>query len=699
MPTVRILESQSGPLVEGFEALAEDCFRNLVVHARMDRWSARRLQDYLACDLVSDLASRELGPDEEEPTVQHARRALRRFVARRRRTRIARRPTGVVAAGVRALGEVVELEPGEVRVLEFALAVQAVPALAAFLDVPGRVPLSTASRTAAIALGLEGKEVRRALGRRSTLVLAGLLEVSRTWQDELSDLLRPAGGLLDLVSTPGVGRDTVLARFLDPTPAPALSRGDYAHLDGQVDLLVRLLSEALRQRARGVNVLLWGPTGTGKTELSRLAAAEAGARLLAAPHRNDEGDAVTPARRIAALALGQRLARDGRSVLVFDEWEDIFEWQRAGLQGAGNHKLWFNGLLEDNAVPTIWVTNSLQRVDPAHLRRFSLAVECVPLGTRHRARVLRRHLPAGGVIPDEAVKALARRLDVSAGQLATAVRTAALLSADGLPDADTIEAVAAPIQRLLGGDVVSRRRSDEQAGYRAEALCASLDVEHLANRVAGWTPAAGGLPILLSGPPGTGKSAFAEYLARRLDRPCLHKRASDLLSMWVGGTEARMKESFEEAARDDAVLVLDEVDSFLRDRAGATRSWEVSQVNELLVQIERCRSVVVCTTNHLEALDRAVARRFPIRVAFRYLEAEGAALLFRSVLGPFAAGELPAHASLAERLEALGPLAPGDFAAVARRVRLLGEERSVTGLLDELAEEVAARPGVRRVGF
>ena len=82
--------------------------------------------------------------------------------------------------------------------------------------------------------------------------------------------------------------------------------------------------------------------------------------------------------------------------------------------------------------------------------------------------------------------------------------------------------------------------------------------------------------ILFYGPPGSGKSALSRYIADRVDRTILCKRASDLLDAYVGETEKRIRAAFEEATSEDAVLVIDEADSFLHNRDQAVRSWEVS---------------------------------------------------------------------------------------------------------------------------
>lgn len=195
--------------------------------------------------------------------------------------------------------------------------------------------------------------------------------------------------------------------------------------------------------------------------------------------------------------------------------------------------------------------------------------------------------------------------------------------------------------------------------------------------------------LLLTGSPGTGKSALAHALAKAMDRPLVTKRASDLLSKWVGETEAAIAEAFAEARRRGSILLLDEVDSLLRDRSLASAGWEISQVNELLTWLDRHPLPVVAATNCMDRLDPAAMRRFVFKIHFRPLGSEKTRRAFEHFFGE------PAPKSL-DRLQGL---TPGDFSVVSRRRRLMpgiGPE----ALVDELAAELAARPGAgTRIGF
>jgi hypothetical protein len=207
-----------------------------------------------------------------------------------------------------------------------------------------------------------------------------------------------------------------------------------------------------------------------------------------------------------------------------------------------------------------------------------------------------------------------------------------------------------------------------------------------------------GARMLLHGAPGTGKTALAKALADRLDKPLLQRQASSLLSMWVGGTERNLSEMFEEARRENGVLLLDEADGFLRHREQARAAWEVTQVNELLTQMEAFDGIFICTTNRLDDLDPAALRRFDFKVTFKPLRPDQRMLLARrccTVLGIVTCNE-----AFSDRLSRMDGLTPGDAAAALRRLRISGQVPTLDALLDALADECRYKPVMSKpIGF
>ena len=245
----------------------------------------------------------------------------------------------------------------------------------------------------------------------------------------------------------------------------------------------------------------------------------------------------------------------------------------------------------------------------------------------------------------------------------------------------------------LGESRLQAVNDESPIQYRVDLLNADCDLQRLQDGLA----RVGEGRLCLYGPPGTGKTAFGRHIARALDRPLLVKRASDILSPYVGVAEQNIARMFEEARADGAVLLLDEADSLLRDRQGAHRSWEVTQVNEMLTQMEGFRGIFIASTNLIDSLDAAAMRRFDARIQLGYLAAKQAWQMFGELAASLA---LAVPESLERDVTGLQVLTPGDFAQVARLCRL-DRPADAPELLARLrhACEAKGEPIRRPIGF
>lgn len=122
--------------------------------------------------------------------------------------------------------------------------------------------------------------------------------------------------------------------------------------------------------------------------------------------------------------------------------------------------------------------------------------------------------------------------------------------------------------------------------------------------------------LLLSGPPGNGKTSVAEAIASELMLPFYVIRYEGVVSSFLGETAARLDSAFEFARTRRCVLFFDELDTIAKERADEHETGEIKRVvSTLLLQIDRLPAhvVLVGATNHSELLDRAAWRRFQIR--------------------------------------------------------------------------------------
>lgn len=123
--------------------------------------------------------------------------------------------------------------------------------------------------------------------------------------------------------------------------------------------------------------------------------------------------------------------------------------------------------------------------------------------------------------------------------------------------------------------------------------------------------------VLLVGPPGNGKTSLAEALATELALPLLSIRYDAIVDSYLGETSNRLRRIIDFATLNPCVLFFDEFDAVGKERSDAQETGEIKRVvSTLLVQMDRLPShvVVVCATNHPELLDRAVWRRFELKL-------------------------------------------------------------------------------------
>lgn len=531
-------------------------------------------------------------------------------------------------------------------------------------------------------LGASRQAILRAALSKGTLARNGLIEVNAG-----NRYISGSDGYVKILPWLDDHLDQTFADFRGLCDAifgaplePSLSWRDYPRF-AERDLIAQVLKGAVDGSCKGVNVLIYGPPGCGKTEFCKTLAAKQGLDLLSVGEVEDCDTENSPSRRLAGLALAERLLRRrGGTVLLFDEMEDLLGSPSDRRRAS---KLSFNRMLENNQVPVLWTCNDLYDFDPAFLRRMTVVAEMKLPEPRERARIWARMLENSAIeIPTGEVERLARRTDVAPAVAASALRAAELASGGEAEIRQALDGLSKALndgrpQPLTAPDAASFDLSLVKADHDLVGLTASLEAS--GERA---------FSLCLSGPSGSGKSAYARHLARVLGLQVLQKRASDLLGRYIGDSEKFIARAFEEARESNAFLIFDEADSLLGDRREAARSWEVSQVNEMLTWMESHPLPFCCTTNLMTRLDTASLRRFTFNIKFDYLDRRCLKRACKVIFGPAFA----ARPDLLESLAALSNLTPGDFATVRRKASILGTSGDPAALSRLLLETSEAKP-------
>ncbi len=607
-------------------------------------------------------------------------------------------PPSLPAYRIRELSQMLGLDGKDIPILEVLLFGQTPGPAEVFLEfwMNGRHlgrsrnlsryrVLNAADRDLPRLLGMSGAEFRRRIGSQSCLGRRGLVKVDEDLDIAGPDTLRRLYTNIDRQAD-------VRSLLLGQVPSDTdLEWSDFAHLgQDREDIVTVLRGSVVGERSSGVNVLLYGPPGTGKTSLAKAAAQQAGLRLLNVGETDKQGWEPTAGERLQDLHLAQNLLDgDGSSVLLLDEMDDvlddrwIFVGRKRRTERNGRSRIWLHHLLENTPVPTIWITNNADTIDRAILRRMTYALELRLPPVRVRADIWSRQLARHGIEGnEEEVQSLAEGFEVPPGVVEGAIRAGRL----GGGDIALVGRSVDKLSRLIGCRRPSVRGVVE---YDPTLLHADLDPVELAEQLVSGSERK--FSMCLQGPPGTGKSAYVRYLADRLGMEVLFRRASDLLSPYVGMTEQRIALAFDMARDTGAFLVFDEADSLLRDRQNAHYSWEVSQVNEMLTWMESHPLPFACTTNFGSSLDAASTRRFLFKISLDYLNQDQSRLAFGKWFGQ----EAP------PTLDRVQELTPGDFEVVRRKTRLMSKQYDGEEMVSLLKAEVEARPGKRRtpMGF
>ena len=434
-----------------------------------------------------------------------------------------------------------------------------------------------------------------------------------------------------------------------------------------------------------VSLLFYGKPGSGKTELAKSLCKLTGKTIYMFKNEVEADDKNIMGRLVCLLSM-----EDSDSILVVDEADNLLKTQDFSLFGIipTKTKGTINKMLEENKRKVIYIINHKHQIDDSTLRRFTFSIKFEAMSAQTLRSIAQSKI-APLAISDATKEQVLDLLDTYKLTGASADNIVKVIEGmSGTDEKTLVEKVQTVMKEnslLLNGKAKIRETVGKE--YDLSVVNASMNLEKIVTMVQNAQKFAeknkgteSGIRMLFYGLSGTGKTEFARYIAQTLHKPLLLKRGSDIISKYVGGTEKNIKDAFEEAERTDAILLFDEADSFFQDRANATRSWEITQVNEFLTQMEAFSGILICTTNLRGIMDPAMQRRFHILSEFKALSKDGIKTLCQNYFPSLAFSDEQVTA-----LERYKTVTPGDFASMFGRFRFMGEsEQNADTIMREL---------------
>ena len=590
----------------------------------------------------------------------------------------------LLSKNIAQISSLMKLNRYEEQILEFVTLIKQYELLGDAVGLLG-AELNTAQtkRALSVILNIKRKHIDSAFASDSKLSKSSLVTIDKRNTNALDRKLDSISDtFLDNLLNLDENISVMIKDSIKVCSKSSLKLKDYKHLSSDIDILIPYLDNAITTKQSGVNILLYGKPGTGKTELTKVIAKKLKTKLFEVSYTDEDDEPIDGTARLKAYKSAQALLSNKKTLLMYDEAEDIFESGDGFFSPPTRQKdkAWINRVLETNSIPTVWITNNIYSIDNALVRRFDMSIE-VPIPSKSKREEIIKNY-SNNLLDEKTIKALAKNENIAPALISS---TAKVISA-----IDTNDSKKA-FKHLLSNTLKAqgygeiKKESNENSlpnTYNPSYVNTTTDLDELTQGI----KKTGSARLCLYGTPGTGKSAFGKYLADMLDKPLLLKKGSDLISRWVGGTEQNIAAAFKEAQEENAVLVFDEVDSFLADRAQAKQSWEVTQVNEMLVQMENFDGVFIATTNLMDSLDKASLRRFDLKLEFDFLKPEQSWKMFNEFSKELSLSRITKKYK--KDIQSLQALTPGDFAAVVRQNRfrpIKSNEDFISRLSDEVA--------------
>lgn len=505
----------------------------------------------------------------------------------------------------------------------------------------------------------------------------------------------------EVIDNPGRWIDDII----EHTKPEPLEPSSIKNMEDDLKLASQYLAKVIENKIPSVNILFKGENTHDSKRFAAAVASQVGAKVLevtSEKHNCQENNFLIKHdldERFDHFQQAQQLYKGvDNTIVIFDDAVEFFL-----LMNNIDPNL-LGDQLPHNDLPVIWAMDTDDEIDNFLYHQFDLVVN-VSLSHQYSRRVILDKFLSEYNLEEAWLNKMSNNKAISEPLIKNMCKVISTLELkEPLKIQQNINKMMMNFQGKPTNKRTSRRMSRNRKvnenrpassgdKYDISLINANIDMHDLA---VGLTKSGEGR-IILTGPPGTGKTAFANYLAQSTGRDLSVQTGSSLLGSYIGETEHNIAVAFSEAAQNSSVLLVDEADSFLGSRNMTHQRWESGMTNEFLVQMENFKGIMIACSNLKNRLDSAIQRRFDFKVELDFMSREQMQKMFVLLLGDDDS-EIKKHldqvatGEFSERTQSLRNITPGDFKAVMRRLNILGKLVTHSELIKGLKEESRLKP-------
>ena len=337
---------------------------------------------------------------------------------------------------IKQLSKLMGLNVFEEQILEFAIIIHQYDILDDSADFIGNeLNTKKVKSVLSVILDIPKEEVTKAFHSNSILVKSSILIVDKDGTNCLKRKLEPISDqFFDNMLSLDEDISVMIKDSVRVCQKSDLKLEDYSHIQKEMDILIPYLQNAISNNQNGVNILLYGLPGTGKTELSKAIASKLNTKLFEISYANEDDEAIDGEKRLKAYKTAQALLSNQNTLLMYDEAEDIFDSNDSPfVPKRQTDKAWINRILETNKIPTIWITNNIYSIDNAMVRRFDMSIEMPIPSKSKREDIIKKY--THNILDKNTIKKLSANEDIAPALIS---RTAKVVNNIDVKDKDKV---------------------------------------------------------------------------------------------------------------------------------------------------------------------------------------------------------------------------------------------------------------------